>query len=608
MRTLLRVALVVAIALIGGVAHAADAQQYIVVLSLHGELTDAAVSAAGGVVTERFWDHVVARLTPSAIEALQSDRAVKYIQRIGETVDSPAAPRAEAHTLTVVPGGKADWAPPAWSSGAYQYDGSGNITAIGTSATPSSDGRTNSYGYDVDSRLTSWSATGQTTQTYTYDVYGNLTSGVTVDAVTNRLTGTGISYDVAGNQVNNGTYGYDSLNMMTSKVGSANEGTSWYVYTPDDERIGTLQPAIDKWNWTLRGFDHDVLREYQSSNSTPASAWVWIEDHVYRRSGLLLSAERPPAEGGQRHFHLDHLGTPRLVTGLNGGLVALHDYAPYGGEITSPCQEKNLGFDREEPHRFTVHERDFAASCADTTALDYMHARAYSATVGRFLSVDIHPGNSRQPRSWNRYFYGSSNPLQYLDPNGLEAIVFIIDPGSNASEWMGHGALWITSGRERRLVSFGGDQLRHDDPRSLVEHYRANGRNVTAYHLKTTPEQDAAMLAYIKSHPSYGTDSSKPLASLMLTENCTTAVCNVLKAGGVIKAGDDPAKVLGYLDAPAQLQTELENGSLRDMVSYTNRYPAYHKGAMEDVMDFFADVDRWMFENSFGTSVVVTRH
>jgi hypothetical protein len=142
MRTLLRVALVVAIALIGGVAHAADTNQYIVVLSLHGELTDAAVSAGGGVVTERFWDHVVARLTPSAIEALQSNHAVKYIQRIGETVDSPAAPRPEAHTMTVVPGSKADWAPPSWSSGAYQYDGSGNITAIGTSTTRAvTDGR-----------------------------------------------------------------------------------------------------------------------------------------------------------------------------------------------------------------------------------------------------------------------------------------------------------------------------------------------------------------------------------------------------------------------------------------------------------------------------------
>ena len=131
--------------------------------------------------------------------------------------------------------------------------------------------------------------------------------------------------------------------------------------------------------------DHDVLREFQSSSSTPTSAWVWIEDHVYRGSGLLLAGDRPPVEGGERHFHLDHLGTPRLVTGPNGGLIALYDYAPYGAEITSPCQETNLGFDREEPNRFTMHTRDFAPSCAD---------QVLSITCMRGRIHPLHPGFS----------------------------------------------------------------------------------------------------------------------------------------------------------------------------------------------------------------------
>lgn len=143
--------------------------KYIIVLSTHGELTDAAVSAAGGVVLERAWDHVVAQLTLSAVETLRSDKAVKYFQRLGNAVDQPAAQRAsqtevEDKTAPRLATGyrhQTDWVPSSWDSGAYVYDGSGNITAIGTQATPpSTGGLTNTFTYDTDSRLTGWSATG----------------------------------------------------------------------------------------------------------------------------------------------------------------------------------------------------------------------------------------------------------------------------------------------------------------------------------------------------------------------------------------------------------------------------------------------------------------
>ena len=60
-----------------------------------------------------------------------------------------------------------------WSSGAYGYDGAGNIKAIGTS----------SYAYDKVSRLVSATlydgpAGGgtQKQQSYTFDAFGNLTN------------------------------------------------------------------------------------------------------------------------------------------------------------------------------------------------------------------------------------------------------------------------------------------------------------------------------------------------------------------------------------------------------------------------------------------------
>jgi RHS repeat-associated protein len=72
--------------------------------------------------------------------------------------------------------------------------------------------------------------------------------------------------------------------------------------------------------------------------------------------------------------------------------------------------------------RFTGHERDFAqlSRIVTTPYLDYMHARYYSPTVGRFLSVDpIMPVEAmRAPQLWNRYAYVGNNPVGRVDPTG----------------------------------------------------------------------------------------------------------------------------------------------------------------------------------------------
>lgn len=49
-----------------------------------------------------------------------------------------------------------------------------------------------------------------------------------------------------------------------------------------------------------------------------------------------------------------------------------------------------------------------------------MHARYYSAAVGRFLSVDplLDFETLRQPQSWNRYAYVRNNPMGRTDPTG----------------------------------------------------------------------------------------------------------------------------------------------------------------------------------------------
>jgi RHS repeat-associated protein len=311
-----------------------------------------------------------------------------------------------------------------WASGIYSYDAAGNIKAIGSAA----------FVYAPLSRITSGTlaSASNAKQTYTYDDYGNFTKIITngsprnlsVNTKTNRLTAA--TYDSAGNMLSIGSgagngstlqqYQYDAFNMMTT--GQNTTQARGYVYTADDERMVEFDFAESPWveTWTIRGLDKKVLRQWTNEGGE----WIWSKDHIYRGS-LLLASEEP--EQGQ-HLHLDHLGTPRLITSTaGGGEVGRHTYFPFGEEVTDASQDG-------ERMKFTGHERDLAG-VGGGDDLDYMHARYYSPQRGRFLTVD--PGDSkksRYPQSWNKYTYGKNSPVNRLDPNGKEDVLIFKTAGN----------------------------------------------------------------------------------------------------------------------------------------------------------------------------------
>lgn len=224
---------------------------------------------------------------------------------------------------------------------------------------------------------------------------------------TNRLTGAA-NYDGPGNLTswNGNAYQYNAFNLQKKIVTG---GEDWrYIYTADDERFWSYRVGGGGSIWALRGLDAKVLRRYSAH-----SGWNNYEDYVYR-DGALLASTLSPA-GNTRHFHLDHLGTPRLITDQNGTTVGTHQYYPFGQEQTAAQEGETL--------KFTGHERDLLNTAGMGDDLDYMHARHYSPLTGRFLSVDRISGSVRNPQSWNRYAYVLGNPLKYVDPFGLCASI-----------------------------------------------------------------------------------------------------------------------------------------------------------------------------------------
>ena len=318
-----------------------------------------------------------------------------------------------------------------WSSGTYSYDGDGNIKAIGS----------NTYIYDAQGRLVSGTVAGGTkTQQYDYDAFGNVTEMRTlvgsmttnvrtfdVDPKTNRIrtadgSGSGgqsgnvvAVYDAAGNEASlnaGSTRRFDPLSIMTSAGGDA-----FYIYTAADERIASSNLNGSYRRWTLRGADQKILREFVETVVSGQRRWTWDRDYVYR-DGLLLGGYRNDADTHRTmyHYHVDHLGSPRLVTDKRGVRVVEEETFPFGEDAAFTIN------DGERLH-FGGHERDYNDGTAveNTRYLDYMHGRYYAPTGGRFVSVDPLL-NTRlavaQPQAWNRYSYVLNKPMTLLDPTG----------------------------------------------------------------------------------------------------------------------------------------------------------------------------------------------
>jgi RHS repeat-associated protein len=314
---------------------------------------------------------------------------------------------------------------PLWSSGPYAYDGSGNIVGIGSET----------YLYDRAGRLRrATTVGGADEQLYSYDAYGNIvsiqstvagapfTASFGVDALTNQLTGACAPgdlcfegrYDASGNQTRRDKataqpdeYSWDPFNLLRELQTFRRER---YIYDANDERIVVIErPAgVDTIRrYTLRGPANKVVRELELD--VAANRWTLNRDYVYRGATLLASfsgAQTTPA----LHYHVDHLGSTRLITDRDGFPVSVQEFWPFG-------RETNRSAASGEPIKFTGHERD-AAGGSPGEDLDYMHLRYYDPNRARFLSVDPISGTPSRPQSWNRYSYVMNRPVNFFDPTG----------------------------------------------------------------------------------------------------------------------------------------------------------------------------------------------
>ncbi|MGH7458811.1 MAG: RHS repeat-associated core domain-containing protein, partial [Longimicrobiaceae bacterium] len=201
---------------------------------------------------------------------------------------------------------------------------------------------------------------------------------------------------------------YDSQDALVRMGAAGDNAWRLFVYTADGERVWTIVGGFQVLH--VRGLGNEVLRTYTRGMAAGAweTPWDWSDDTIWRGSQRLASVSTT-GYANRTHYHLDHLGTPRLHTNGSGDLKRrLHVY-PFGRE-TPETSSPSV--------HFTGHERDNLGTVDGANDMDYMHARFYSPQMGRLFSVDPYGGNPFNPQSWNRYTYTQNNPLRYVDPTG----------------------------------------------------------------------------------------------------------------------------------------------------------------------------------------------
>ncbi len=311
-----------------------------------------------------------------------------------------------------------------FDTGAYDYDRAGNIWQIGV----------DTYHYDKLSRIVRGTVqqAGNHWEEYEWDIFGNNTlffrSGMispqpqTIDSASNRLLGNNdIFYDTVGNMVAIGTvasgnpewtFTYDDLDMQTRFRQETDDKPPvvtehFYAYDAQDHRAFTLDAPNDTITLQLRNLSGQVVREHELTRSGSVyTTYQHTKDFVYGPEGLIATRAH---DGTPSFFHKDHLGTPRAITNLAGAVTGTHHYFPFGNEVPQ------LGQADELTVKFTGHQRDLHG------LTDYMLGRTYAFPLRRFMSVD------KGRDGWNMYAYVGDNPINFVDPDGLEKGEPIID-------------------------------------------------------------------------------------------------------------------------------------------------------------------------------------
>jgi RHS repeat-associated protein len=215
---------------------------------------------------------------------------------------------------------------------------------------------------------------------------------------TNPATGAAMQYDSSGNLTNDGyqSYTYDA----TGQQASASATTLSQGYDGDRLRVKKTESGVTTYYLRSSVLGGQPVAEINSSGSFTCG-------YVYAGGQMLAIQQNNQVSW----VHQDPVTKSQRVTNIYGSVVSTTDLDPWGGETAS---SSNQAF---QPHRFTTYERDGNSG-------DEAMMRRYTGKWHRFDQPDPYDGSYSlgDPQSFNRYAYTQNDPVNFVDPSGLEMV------------------------------------------------------------------------------------------------------------------------------------------------------------------------------------------
>ena len=107
-------------------------------------------------------------------------------------------------------------------------------------------------------------------------------------------------------------------------------------------------------------------------------------------------------------YNYDGRGSVANILDNNGTSMVEYSYNAFGETTITGTQAKKT----ENRYQFNSENTD------SVTGLQYLRARYYDSTIGRFITKDTYEGNIYDPLTRNQYLYTNNDPVNYTDPTG----------------------------------------------------------------------------------------------------------------------------------------------------------------------------------------------